>query len=79
MSLELSRVREAEEMASGIVASSSAELGALIVELRTTKEGEARAKAAFADYSLKLQRTRTELEDATKIAEKVLQCETFQD
>jgi hypothetical protein len=53
------------------LAAKNAELEAKNAEVVCTKQGEARAKAAFADYSLKLQKMRLDLEDASKLADKV--------
>jgi len=78
VSIELAIAKEAIEWVGGDNAALSAELAAKNAELEakdaevvSTKEGEARAKAAFTDYSLKLQRMKLELEDASKLADKV--------
>ena len=69
--LEFEMAKEALEWVGGDAAALSAELEALKAEITSTKAGEARAKAAFTDYSLKLQRMRLDLEDASKLADKV--------
>ncbi|KAG0609548.1 hypothetical protein M758_8G193100 [Ceratodon purpureus] len=79
--IEFEMAKEALEWVGGDAAALSAELEALKAEVTSmealraevtsTKEGEARAKAAFTDYSLKLQKMRLDLEDATKLADKV--------
>jgi chromosome segregation ATPase len=69
--IELEMAKEALEWVGGDAAALSAEVAALKSEVTSKSEGEAKAKAAFTDYSLKLQKTRLELEDVTKLADKV--------
>jgi chromosome segregation ATPase len=78
VSMQLAIAKEALEWVGGDNAALTAELAAKNAELEAknaevvcTKQGEARAKAAFADYSLKLQKMRLDLEDASKLADKV--------
>lgn len=68
---ELVITKQAVDWVGGEAAALCAQVEALKAEASTSKEGEARAKAAFMDYSLKLQRMKIDLEDASKLADKV--------
>ncbi len=69
---EFSAVKEAQEKGGEAVVAVKKELEELEAEIAVTKESEMKLKGAVGDYRLKLQGSRTDLEDATKIAENVL-------
>lgn len=78
VSIELAIAKEALEWVSGDNAALTAELAIKNAELEArnanvvcTKEGEAKAKAAFMDYSLKVQKMRLDLQGASKLVDKV--------